>query len=47
MIEVLRELLGSPPLGFQFLEYMFSYVLVLAGLFVIYGAVCALIDLFR
>lgn len=47
MIEILREILGYPPFGYQFLEYMFSYILLLAGVFVIYGAVCAVVDLFR
>lgn len=47
MIEILNELIGQVPVGYEFLLYIFSFILVLAGLFVIYNAVCAVIDLFR
>ena len=36
MIDYLRDLLGVVPVGFGFLEYIFGFVLVLCGLFLIY-----------
>lgn len=47
MIDILRELIGVPLIGYNFLEYIFVYILVIAGLFVIYSCVSALIDFFR
>lgn len=47
MIDILRELIGEPLLGYGFLEYIFVYILALAGLCVIYTCVCAFIDFFR
>ena len=28
MIDILRSLIGSPPVGLEFLEYLFAFVLV-------------------
>ncbi len=47
MIDILRELIGVPLVGYGFLEYIFVYILALAGLFVIYTCVCSFIDFFR
>ncbi|MEE1321072.1 MAG: hypothetical protein UHM85_06005 [Acutalibacteraceae bacterium] len=41
MKDILIELLGQPPIGFEFLYYLFSFILVLAGVLIIYKCVCA------
>lgn len=46
MIDYLRDLIGLAPLGFEFVEYFFSFILVLSGLFIIYKAVEALCRMF-
>lgn len=35
MIELLRSLIGEAPAGLEFLEYVFLFVLVVFGLFII------------
>lgn len=47
MIDILNDLIGQPPAGFEFLTYFFSFLLVLAGLYLIYSAIRAVIDLFN
>lgn len=44
MKDILIELLGQPPQGFEFLYYFFSFILVLAGVFMIYKCVSALCE---
>jgi len=36
MIEYLQNLIGSPPQGLEFLEYIFGGILVLFGIYVVY-----------
>lgn len=35
MLDILRNLVGSAPAGLEFLEYIFSFVLVMFGIFVV------------
>lgn len=35
MLDILRSLIGSAPAGLEFLEYIFSFVLVVFGLFIV------------
>lgn len=35
MLDILRQLVGSAPAGLEFLEYIFSFVLVMFGLFIV------------
>lgn len=35
MLDILRSLLGECPAGLEFLEYIFGFVLVVFGLFVV------------
>lgn len=47
MIEILNELIGIAPRGFEFMYHMFAFILVMCGLYVIYSSVRALIDLYK
>lgn len=47
MIDYLHELIGNAPQGFEFLEYIFTFVLCLIGVFLCYKLVEALLNLFR
>lgn len=40
MIDILREIIGSAPVGYEFLEYIFSFILLLVGVFITYQIVC-------
>lgn len=46
MIDYLRSLIGTVPLGYNFLEYIFSFILVLFGLFLVYKFIEAICRLF-
>jgi hypothetical protein len=35
LINLLRDLIGNVPAGLEFLEYLFSFILVVFGLFII------------
>jgi len=35
MIQLLRDILGTVPAGMEFLEYIFGFVLVVFGLFIV------------
>jgi len=35
MIDILRSLIGQVPPGLEFLEYLFSFVLVVFGVFIV------------
>lgn len=35
MLNIIRSLLGSCPAGLEFLEYIFAFVLVVFGLFIV------------
>lgn len=45
MTDILVELLGEAPAGFEFMFYIFSFILVLAGLYLIYSIVRAVIEI--
>lgn len=47
MFDILKDLLGAPPIGYEFLIYIFGFILVLFGLYVITQIVSAVLDLFR
>lgn len=47
MIDILIDLIGQAPAGFEFLMYIFSFILVLAVLYIIYNCTVAIIDLFK
>lgn len=47
MFESFREIIGSPPLGFEFLEYFFGFALVLFGLFIVYRLFLAILEIFK
>lgn len=46
MKDILIDLLGQPPAGYEFLLYIFGFILVLAGLYLVYSLVRAVVDLF-
>lgn len=46
MIDILIELIGQPPAGFEFILYIFSFILVLLGLYLVYSVARAVIELF-
>lgn len=46
MIDILEELIGTAPVGFDFLTYIFSFVLVLFGLMFIYKIFTVLLEIF-
>lgn len=47
MIDILIELIGQPPAGYEFLLYIFAFILVLVGVLIIYRAVCAVAEFFN
>lgn len=47
LLELIRSLLGIPPVGYEFLEYIILFVLLLFGLFIVYGIMQAFFGLFR
>lgn len=46
MIDILIELIGQPPAGFEFILYIFSFILVLLGLYLVYSIARAVTELF-
>ncbi len=47
MLEAFKNIIGSPPLGFEFAEYFFSFALVLFGLFIVYRLFLAILEIFK
>ncbi len=47
IISYIDTLLGEVPLGFEFIKYIFGFILVLAGLYLIVQLVTAFLDLIR
>ena len=47
MLEMIRSLLGMPPVGYEFLEYIVLFFLLLFGLFIVYGILQAFFGFFR
>lgn len=46
MVDVLTSIIGSPPLGFDFAQYIVSFILVLFGLFIVYRLFRAILEIF-
>lgn len=46
MKDILIELLGQPPAGFEFMFYIFGFILILAGLYLVYSCFRAVMELF-
>lgn len=46
MLEILRNLIGEPPPGCASLEYVFCFLLVFFGLFIVYQFFSFLFKLF-
>jgi len=46
MIDILIELIGQPPAGFEFILYIFSFILVLLGLYIVYSIARAVTEMF-
>lgn len=46
MIEILRNLIGEPPPGCASIEYLFCFLLVLGGLYIVYQFFVFLFKLF-
>lgn len=46
ILDYIHSLLGEAPSGFAFLDYIFAFVLVCIGLFIVYKAFEALFQLF-
>lgn len=47
LLELIRSLLGTVPAGYEFLEYIVLFVLLLFGLFIVFGIMRAFFGLFR
>ena len=47
LLELIRSLLVTVPVGYEFLEYIFLFLLLLFGLFIIFGILQAFFCLFR
>lgn len=47
MNDILIDLLGQPPAGFEFLLYIFGFILVLVGLYLVYSFVRTVMDIFN
>ena len=47
MLDILTDIIGAPPIGYEFLLYIFGFVLVLFGLYILVQIVSAVLDLFR
>lgn len=47
LLDLIRSLLGTVPPGYEFLEYIILFVLLLFGLFVVFGILQAFFGLFR
>ena len=47
LLELIRYLLGTVPVGYEFLEYIVLFFLLLFGLFIIFGILQAFFGLFR
>ena len=47
LLELIRSLLGTVPVGYEFLEYIVLFFLLLFGLFIIFGILQAFFGLFR
>lgn len=47
MYEILVEVLGAPPVGLEFLYYIFAFVLLLFGLGVVFAILNAFFKIFR
>lgn len=47
LLELLRSALGEAPQGFSIFEYIFSFVLLLIGLFLVFQIFNSFFSLFR
>ncbi len=47
ILNYLDQILGDVPLGYEFIRYIFGFILLIAGLYLIVQTVMAFLDLFR
>lgn len=47
IIELLHEALGQAPQGYEVIEYVFAFFLLLLGLFLVYFIIASFFKLFR
>jgi len=47
LIDSLRSLIGQPPAGWEFLEYIFLMIFVVGGVCMLYALIMRMVDFFR